>query len=122
MAFGALGIRVKHEAALVEAFRQNLARIGPTVGVDRGKRHCLGIYRFGTFSVGEPGGKQAQWLVGLGEVTAVNPVGVLYAASDMVGVPSARLRDRKLPPVYIVERRACAYVGGCLGSRSLPLS
>ena len=70
MAFGAFGVRVKHEAVLVEAFQQHHPRIGPAVGVDSRKRHCLGIDRFGASGVGEPGGKQAQRLVGLGEVTA----------------------------------------------------
>ncbi len=70
MALDAVGIGVEHEAALIEALQQHHPRIGQPVGIDGGKRHGVRIDRLGAPGFREPGGKQAQWLVGFGEVTA----------------------------------------------------
>jgi len=67
--FLAVDIGKEHESSLVEAFHQHHADIGEAVGIDGGQRHGGRIARLAAACFLEPGGKQPQRLVRLGEIT-----------------------------------------------------
>ncbi len=67
--FWAVDVGVEHESPLVEALHQHHANIRQAVGVDGGERHGGGVAWLVAGCLVEPGGKQPQRLVGLGEIT-----------------------------------------------------
>lgn len=67
--FDAANVRVKDEAAFVEAFEQNHPHVGRAAGIHGRERHRVGIDGFRAFGLREPGGEQPQRFVDVREVT-----------------------------------------------------
>jgi hypothetical protein len=65
----AFDVGIEYEAPLTEAFHKHHADVGQAVLVDGGQRHGGWIARLAPGRFLEPGGKQPQRLVSLGEIT-----------------------------------------------------
>lgn len=62
-------VGVEDESPFVETLHEDHANIGQAIRIDRGERHRGRIAWLAPCRIREPGGKQAQRLVGFGKIT-----------------------------------------------------